>query len=246
MFFAKKGPNKKYLIAPFTTISFTMEIKMKKAFAVSLTICTILCINNAYADMFTFDFTNDGRGSSFNAQIFAAEDGNLSLMALAQYYNPRADEYGTTRLSWGNAGLWINNSPSGPGTDSSHQIDGQGWDERVLFGFAQDVTIKSVSFNYVGYNDDFAFWVGEDWNSTNLINDDIDIPNNDTYVFNGIWTDSYFAIGAVGCNDDFKITGMSINYDPSSAAPVPEPATMLLFGTGLAGLAAGYRRKQKK
>lgn len=30
-----------------------------------------------------------------------------------------------------------------------------------------------------------------------------------------------------------------------TVAPVPEPATMFLFGTGLAGLAAGYRRKLK-
>lgn len=35
------------------------------------------------------------------------------------------------------------------------------------------------------------------------------------------------------------------NVDITSNAPVPEPATMLLFGTGMAGL-AGYRRRQAK
>lgn len=57
--------------------------------------------------------------------------------------------------------------------------------------------------------------------------------------------DGSLQITVLGLSGDFKVlkSSLEVKYNPS---PVPEPTTLLLFGSGLAGLAAISRRKIKQ
>ncbi len=191
-------------------------------------------------------------------------------------YNFNYGIFGSTSVSslnynFSGSGLSVN-AASNPNSDFAFPVRGtltlQGVSSNVLYDFSNSV------FNITLTNPNIPLTTGNFFTSQQLqsIGAMVDsygvyqISNN--FTLNGaltateintnnvVYTTQIYGFGIAniayaplisnGTTVGYYLTSYSLNFQPTTTQPVPEPLTILLFGTGLAGIGFLASRRKKK
>ena len=205
---------------------------MKKFLLVGLFL--VFAVSSAKATTVSLDF-NGGGGTTTPSHVY----GIATVTAEGS-----ADSAGTGTGTWtaediyfGYQGLGVISGPTDTSILDAHPTV----QERLTFSFSEEVNIQSVTLSVLDSNDDFYYWV----NGTAIgwVNEITTYPTG-TYTWNPTIAVTSLGIGSQNSRDNFYLAGITYITSDNGNSPVPEPATMLLFGLGLLGLAGVNRRKK--
>ena len=193
-----------------------------------------------------FDFTQKSTTADGNGYLFTGSDGTTTVVATAKSIDPSGTVH-TVPLGQWSAGLGVDNSPAGPGTDSSHAVDGQGWDDFIELDFSTGVTFKNVKFGYVSTYADYRF-AADTSGDGNIQTSEFDTTNRDA---TGLWQAvilkpgeffSTWALGAFQNNDYWKLAALCVELDETPAVPLPAGFPLI---AGALGMMAWVGRRRK-
>lgn len=198
-----------------------------------------------WADAATFDFyINTPEQTTTLASLYFMNDSTDMFFALefarpsedpGKSFNIEFDSDASGTISDGDDAI-VANPSIGLVDDYRQQVGSE------IFG-PEDVSLGGTNdgdlfFTYNGTN--FIYEFSHPFNSGDIYDVSLEVGDViDLYLFNRlIATGADYPVGFGDTSVNYGIVAIEI----SPAAPVPEPATMLLIGTGLIGL-AGFRKR---
>jgi hypothetical protein len=207
-------------------------MNMKKKFLIGLVTGLLVfgLIGMANATVLTFEDTEYALyGSDPYDLTFNENYGGLNWSYYFGIFNaPRMGSYGYQNGTVSGDYALFNAYGTSVSVTSDDQFDWNGaWFSSVRDNTDSSVQVWGFRDNVRIYEDTISFnWGDPQWFEANW-------SDVDEVRFIGSWNSNYTRFAM----DDFTF---------NEAAPVPEPATLLLFSTGLVGLIAAKSRKKKK
>lgn len=207
---------------------------MKKILVTFLMVFSFLCIaGNSSADL-----------------ISSSSDTNLAGSTIVDFESETLGQYSSLTIGdltiTGNDYFYLETTFSGDYNSSGVYLGNRQGASNLTFGFA--TTVSAFGFNIGASNED---WQLNAFDSSDSIIESYTLPQ--TFSSNA---GDFYGIAAAGISYATLVQLTNINdygtdyilldnVNYVTSAQVPEPATMLLFGSGLAGLAC-FRRRFKK